>query len=193
MVGVRDEEDRCKPATSVASFSLRDEPGTCTTNRRKEDRLMARATWVATWRPPPDRIQRGTVSFLSLVRLPGLVVGLVLLGSPMVRAGTEPKAPLHVESNITGEIGIEARGVTLDEALGAIASKAGFEVVIEPGVARPPVNIAVSMAPVEDVLREVLRGRNYALVYEGDDTSLSQVIVLRPPSPRRSRVVYRRH
>jgi hypothetical protein len=155
---------------------------------------MARGTWVTTWRPRGWIQNHTPVSFPSRVALPILAVVLVLLGSTMVRAGTGPQTVLRVESNLDGEVGIDARGVTIDQALGAIASKGGFDVMIEPGVVRPLVNIAVPMAPVEDVLREVLRGRNYALVYDGD-ASLSRVIILRPPSPspvRGSRAAYRR-
>jgi hypothetical protein len=92
---------------------------------------------------------------------------------------------LRVDSNTAGEIELDARAVPLEEALNAIASKTGFEVVIDPGITRPPVNIAVSMSPVEDVLRQILRGRNYALVRDADDGFLYQVIVLPPPAPPR--------
>jgi hypothetical protein len=88
---------------------------------------------------------------------------------------------LRVESNASGEIGLEARGVTIDETLRAIASEAGFEVVIAAGMERPLVNVIVSSAPVEYVLRQILRGRNFSLVYDGDDAFLSQVVVLPPP------------
>jgi hypothetical protein len=98
---------------------------------------------------------------------------------------------LRVESSTTGEIALDARTVTIDDTLHAIASEAGFDVLIEPGIQRPPVNMAVSMAPIEDVLRQILRGRNYALVYDADDASLSRVIVLRPPAMRRP-VAFRR-
>jgi hypothetical protein len=106
------------------------------------------------------------------------------MGSTPAGAGTAPQPGLRVESNAGGEIGLEARGVTIDEALRAIASTAGFEVVMKPGVQRPPVNVGMPMAPVEEVLRQILRGRNYALVYDADDATLSRVIVLTPPSVR---------
>jgi hypothetical protein len=110
---------------------------------------------------------------------------LALFASTAVRAGTEPTPRLRVESNSTGEIALEAHGVTIDEALDAIAAEAGFEVVIEHGITRPPVDISLSMAPVENVLRQVLRGRNYALVYDGEDEFPTEVIVLPPSAPRR--------
>jgi hypothetical protein len=114
-----------------------------------------------------------------------LVALAVLLASTTVRAGTQPNPVLRVDSGTAGQVGLDAHGVSIDEALQAIASEAGFEVVIEPGMQRPPVNVALSMAPVEDILRQILRGRNYALVYDADanDPSLSRVIVLPPPAP----------
>ena len=108
---------------------------------------------------------------------------VLLLGSTTVQAETQPRI-LRIESSTSGEIALDARAVTIDDTLLAIASEAGFDVMIEPGIQRPPVNMEVSMAPVEDVLRQILRGRNYALVYDADAASLSRVIVLRPPAMR---------
>ena len=117
----------------------------------------------------------------SVLLLGVLVLMLpVVLGNTPAQAVTQVRPNLRVESNTAGEIGLEARGATLEDALNAIAVKTGVEVRIEPGVPRPPVNITIPMAPVEDVLRELLHGRNYALVYDGEDAPLSQVIVLRP-------------
>lgn len=107
-------------------------------------------------------------------------VVLVLLGGVPAHAGSQPAAVLRIKSTPTGEMDLEARGVTIEETLTAIAREAGFEVMIEQGITRPPVNVSVSSVPVEQLLHDVLRGRNYALVYDGDDDSLRRVIVLRP-------------
>jgi type II secretory pathway component GspD/PulD (secretin) len=127
---------------------------------------------------------------VSRAAAPALAAALLLLGSTAVSAGAEP-AVLRVESNTGGEVELDARGARIDEVLGEIASKTGVDVVIEPGIARQPVNMEVSMAPVEHVLRQILRGRNYALVYDGDDASLTSVIVLPPPAPRNPRMTAR--
>jgi hypothetical protein len=108
---------------------------------------------------------------------------VALLASQMAAAPAQADGALQVESNAAGEIEVDARGAALDEVLSAIASKAGFQVAIESGIQRPPVNLAVPMAPVEEVLRQILRGRNYALIYDAHDSSLDEVIVLRPSTP----------
>ena len=71
--------------------------------------------------------------------------------------------------------------LTIADTLQAIASKAGFEVSIEDGIERSPLNMVVSTAPVENVLRQILRGRNYALIYDANDKLVREVIVLPPP------------
>jgi len=120
-----------------------------------------------------------------------LAVLLAPVASTAARAGAAPKPVLHFESGTNGEIGLDAREVTLEQVLLAIAGKGGFEVVIEDGVDRPLVNLTVPMAPLEDVLREILRGRNYAFVRDADTASLSRVIVLAPSAARKPGAVYR--
>ncbi len=129
---------------------------------------------------PP--LQRTGVPILAVI---------LLLGSSTVRAATEPNPALRVKASTASEIEFEARGVTIEQALNAIASEAGFEVVITPGIVRPPVNMTVSTAPVEYVLRQILRGRNYSLVYGGKHAHLRQVIVLPPQAATRPGVASR--
>jgi hypothetical protein len=123
--------------------------------------------------------------------LPVIVALVQILSAAAVQAGPDTGPVLHVESAPSGEIELDARGVTIEQTLRAMASEAGFEVMIQEGLPRPPVNMVVSMAPVQQVLRQVLRGRNYALLYDGDE-SVSRVIVLPPPSKRRAPVPPRR-
>ena len=112
-------------------------------------------------------------------------VFLTVLGAAAVRASGAQVPGLRFESSATGEIRLDARGVNVAEVLRAIAEEGGFEVLIDERIPRPLVNLTMPMAPIEDVLRQILRGRNHALVYDGDTASLSQVIVLAPSSPRR--------
>jgi hypothetical protein len=127
---------------------------------------------------------KGLSQLVRRTALPVLAVALILLAGTTAQAGTSSTPVLRVQSNATGEVGLEARGVPIEQALRAIASEAGFEVVITPGIERPPVNMTVSSAPVDYVLRQILRGRNYSLVYETGDALPSEVIVLPPPSRR---------
>jgi hypothetical protein len=99
---------------------------------------------------------------------------------------------LQTNTNEAGEIALDARGVGIEQALNAVAEEGGFDVWIQEGVTRPPVNVTVPMLPVEDVLHEILRGRNYALIYDGDGDGVSRVMVLAPSNASRSRAPVRR-
>lgn len=103
------------------------------------------------------------------------VAALAILPSA-VRAAT-----LHLESNGDGEFVLAARDAAIIDALNAVGEEAGFEVLADRGPRRPPVNLQIEDAPVEDVLRQLLRGRNYAVVY--DDGDISRVILLEPSTP----------
>jgi hypothetical protein len=115
----------------------------------------------------------------------GLAV-LVALGCTQLQAQSAPARPLLVESDPVGDIVLDARGVPVGEVLRSIAASEGFEVVIDEGIARPLVHLNVSSEPMEDVLRQILRGRNHALIYDSDTASLDQVIVLTPSKPGRA-------
>jgi hypothetical protein len=113
----------------------------------------------------------------------GLLTALApsLLGRP-AHAGM-PKAVWQFESSPSGEVSVVARAVPIAQALTALANEGGFEVLMDDGVTRPPVDLTMPMGSIEDILREMLRGRNYALVYDGATESLSRVILLAPSKP----------
>ena len=104
----------------------------------------------------------------------------LLAGLPCDAAASKPVVRVDARG---GNIGVEARGATLAQVLQEVANQADFELVMDDAIARPPVDVTVSPAPVEYVVREILHGRNYALVYDADRRSLSQVIVLDPSTP----------
>jgi hypothetical protein len=91
---------------------------------------------------------------------------------------------LRIASNTDGEIELDARRVTIMEVLHALAAEGGFDVLIAAAGVRPLVNTTVQMAPLEYVLRQILRGRNHALVYDAA-AALSQVILLAPSTPQK--------
>jgi len=103
-----------------------------------------------------------------------------------VRALVVPKPVFRFEPGPSGEVALVAREVPITQALDAIANHVGFEVSVYSGVARPPVNLTLPMTSVGRALRELLRGRNYALVYDQDTAALRRVILLAPPNSRPS-------
>jgi hypothetical protein len=116
-----------------------------------------------------------------------LALMAALFTSVPARSGTAAKPVLRFESSPSGEYGLIARGVTIRQALAALAERAGFEVLMDEGVKRPLVNLTIPIVPIEDLLHEILRGRNYSLVYDEESASLSQVILLAPSTPGRAR------
>jgi hypothetical protein len=117
---------------------------------------------------------------LAVVVVAGLIT---MLGIVPVRSAA---AGLRLEAGGGGEIALDARGVPVGQVLDAVAEHGGFDVVMARGITRPPVNLTVPMAPIEDVLLQILRGRNYAVIYDGDRGAVSRVIVLRPSTASRS-------
>jgi hypothetical protein len=122
-----------------------------------------------------------TVGHIAFAVRSAFLLGWMVAGYP-ARVWAGPASVLEVESGPAGAVELDARRAKITEVLRALAAEGGFDVVLDDAVVRPPVNATLEMAPVEDVLREVLRDRNYALVYDGDDR-LSQVILLAPSAP----------
>jgi hypothetical protein len=87
---------------------------------------------------------------------------------------------LRVEPGPSGEVAVTAQGVPIVRALEAVAAVAGFDVTVSNASSRPSANVTTDMAAVEDVLRAMLRHRNYALVFDSDG-SVNEVFLL-PPS-----------
>jgi hypothetical protein len=83
-------------------------------------------------------------------------------------------------------LSVRASDASLEEVLDAIAAEASIDVVMQRGVERPPVNVQIRGASLEEALRRVLRRRNYALLYRRTEEGpeVAQVRVLRPtPDP----------
>ena len=122
-----------------------------------------------------------------------LALGIALFAVPLldgaVRAGTTPRSELRFEAYPSGEMSLVARGVPITQALDAVAEKAQLEVLVYGGpVVRPPVNLVIPTTSVEDLLRGMLHGRNYALVYDADGDEVSRVILLPPSTAGRAAV-----
>lgn len=121
---------------------------------------------------------------LSAVLLAGLMAG----GFPV--AGAARASQVKFEAGPAGELALHARGATTEQTLQALAAKVGFAVVIAGELPRRTTDLTLSLAPVEKLLHEILRGRNYALLYDGTSDALSRVIVL--PQRRRGARMRRR-
>ena len=94
-------------------------------------------------------------------------------------------APLEIEHGDTGWT-VRATGARVEDVLGALAERAPFAVAMQLGVERPLVDVDVRDASLDEVLRDVLRGRNYTIAYreDGDRLAVSRVEVLLPRPPR---------
>jgi hypothetical protein len=79
-------------------------------------------------------------------------------------------------------ISVEAREAKLREVLREISVKAGFELA-DYGMPDRNLTVSIEEATVEDVLRQLLRGENYSVVYQAKDraTAISKVLLLSSP------------
>lgn len=82
---------------------------------------------------------------------------------------------------------VEAHGVGVEEVLQEMGEKMGFTVVAKEA-AHPVVDVSIKDATPEEVLQQVLRGENYAIVYrrpEGEQTQagkIDKILLLSPPN-----------
>ena len=104
-----------------------------------------------------------------------------------------PPPALEVGSGEGENLTLEARHVPLEDALRAVADDQGFDLSISPRAGVMPLDLAVTSAPIEDVLRQMLRGTSYAVFYDREGGEISRVVVLSPlPAPTKPRVPIRR-
>ena len=78
-------------------------------------------------------------------------------------------------------ISVEARGVKLREVLRDISSKVGFDLT-DYGIPDKDLTVSIEEATVEEVLRQLLRGENYGVVYREKDRTISKVLLLSSPA-----------
>ena len=80
---------------------------------------------------------------------------------------------------------VSATGARLEDVLDALAHEEGFAVSMQLGLERTPVDVDVRDASVEEVLRHVLRRRNYVIAYRETENgpAVSRVEVLLPRAP----------
>ena len=107
---------------------------------------------------------------------------LVFLWMVLPRWGlaAERKSDLRVTYS-PPRISVEARGVKLREVLRDISSKVGFDLT-DHGIPDKDLTVSIEEATVEEVLRQLLRGENYGVVYREKDRTISKVLLLSSPA-----------
>jgi hypothetical protein len=101
----------------------------------------------------------------------------------MVLARSASAAERKSDSRITyspPHISVEAREAKLREVLRDISVKVGFDLA-DYGVPDRDLTVSIQEATVEEVLRQLLRGENYGVVYREKDGAISKVLLLSPP------------
>jgi hypothetical protein len=109
------------------------------------------------------------------------VASLVLLCMVLAYSASaaERKSDLRVTYN-PPHISVEARGIKLREVLRDISQKVGFELT-DYGIPDRVITVSIEDTTVEEVLRQLLRGENYSVVYREKDGAISKVLLLSPP------------
>jgi hypothetical protein len=77
-------------------------------------------------------------------------------------------------------ISVEARGVRLLEVLRDISVKVGFDLT-DYGIPDRDLTVSIQESTVEEVLRQLLRGENYGIVYLEEGGTISKVLLLSSP------------
>lgn len=103
---------------------------------------------------------------LSRAFLSGVLASLLSLGALQLAQAQERERRLEV-SYTPPVLSVEARGVSVLQVLQAIGASVGFS-TIDAGVVRPTLAVTLQDATLDEVLRQVLRGENVAIIYRGE-------------------------
>ncbi|MEI7670594.1 MAG: STN domain-containing protein [Deltaproteobacteria bacterium] len=101
----------------------------------------------------------------------GLLLGMVLVGllsfAAVSVAGTAPDGIKYRDGRLT----LSVKNVPLTRVLEDLYRAAGFDVYMAKGLATGTVSVDVQNQPLEEALKSILRGYNYAAIYvkEGED------------------------
>jgi hypothetical protein len=111
-------------------------------------------------------------------------VAAILVFLWMVLPGLASAAERKIDLRVTyspPHISVEARGVKLREVLREVSLKVGFELT-DYGIPDSDLTVSIEEATVGDVLRQLLRGENYGVVYREKDRTISKVLLLSSPT-----------
>lgn len=101
----------------------------------------------------------------------GLLLGMILVGllsfTAVSFAGTTPDGIEYRDGRLT----LSAKNVPLTRILENLYRAAGFDVYMAKGLVTGTVSVDVQDQPLEEALKSILRGYNYAAIYvkEGED------------------------
>lgn len=98
------------------------------------------------------------------------------LGVAFPGAAAERKTELSVIYDAP-RLSVEAKGVSLQRVLGEIGKKLGF-VVVDYGASDRVITFSLQDASTEEVLEQLLRGENYAVIYGGQRKEIAKVLLL---------------
>jgi len=104
------------------------------------------------------------------------VASVLGLGVAFPGPAAERKTELSVIYDAP-RLSVEARGVSLQRVLGEIGKKLGF-VVVDYGGSDRLITFSLQDATAEEVLGQLLRGENYAVIYEGQRKDIAKVLLL---------------
>ena len=116
-----------------------------------------------------NRLRRNLIA-ATLASVVGL--GVTFPGATAERQKTELKVIYDAR-----RISVEARGVSLQQVLGEIGKKLGFAVVDYGGSDRL-ITFSIQDASAEEVLGQLLRGENYAVIYDGTQKEIAKLLLL---------------
>lgn len=105
-----------------------------------------------------------------------IVASVVGLGVALPGSTAELKTELSVIYEAP-RLFVKARGVSLQRVLGEIGKKLGF-VVVDYGGADRLITFSLQDASAEEVLGQLLRGENYAVIYEEQRKEIAKVLLL---------------
>jgi hypothetical protein len=117
--------------------------------------------------PSPGRI--GRRSALAAVAPAAL---LVLVAGAAVADDAAPRLRLSIEPS---RVAVEGRGVRVAEVLSALGAEAGFRVT-GVGSGAPVAHLSIQGPTMADVLRQLLRDEDHAVVFREDTPSTSRAI-----------------
>jgi hypothetical protein len=104
------------------------------------------------------------------------VASVLGLGVAFPGAAAERKTELSVIYDAP-RLSVEATGVSLQRVLGEIGKKLGF-VVVDYGASDRVITFSLQDASTEEVLEQLLRGENYAVIYGGQRKEIAKVLLL---------------